>query len=97
MLELLIPAVGGALVGGISTWLYYRNKFTEVLTELEDKKLSLKQFINTLMKLKEKMLKRLLKLTTKKLQRKQKVQKNLQKNQKESIKNKVFNTCLAYL
>ena len=42
MLELFIPAVGGALVGGISTWLYYRNKFTEVLTELEDKKVIIK-------------------------------------------------------
>jgi hypothetical protein len=38
MLELLLPAICGILVGGISVWLYYRNKFTEVLTELEDKK-----------------------------------------------------------
>lgn len=42
MLELLLPVVGGLLVGGISVWLYYRNKFTEVLTELEDKKVIIK-------------------------------------------------------
>ena len=42
MLELLLPAIGGLLVGGISLWLYYRNKFTEVLTELEDKKVIIK-------------------------------------------------------
>lgn len=42
MLELLLPALCGILVGGISVWLYYRNKFTEVLTELEDKKVIIK-------------------------------------------------------
>jgi ABC-type nickel/cobalt efflux system permease component RcnA len=42
MLELLLSSVGGLLVGGFSVWMYYRNKFTEVLTELEDKKLIIK-------------------------------------------------------
>lgn len=42
MLELLIATVSGLLVGGVSVWLYYRNKFIEVLTELEDKKLIIK-------------------------------------------------------
>lgn len=42
MLELSISAVCGLLVGGISVWLFYRNKFTEVLTELEDKKVIIK-------------------------------------------------------
>lgn len=42
MLELLLPVVGGLFVGGISVWFYYRNKFTEVLTELEDKKVIIK-------------------------------------------------------
>lgn len=42
MLELLLPSVGGLLVGGVSVWLYYRSKFTEVLTELADKKLIIK-------------------------------------------------------
>jgi hypothetical protein len=42
MLELLITTVSGLLVGGVSVWLYYRNKFIEVLTELEDKKLIIK-------------------------------------------------------
>lgn len=46
MLELLLPALGGLLVGGISVWLYYRNKFTEVLTELEDKKVIIKTIHN---------------------------------------------------
>lgn len=42
MLELIISAICGLLVGGVSIWLYYRDKFTEVLTELEDKKLIIK-------------------------------------------------------
>lgn len=42
MLELLLPVIGGLLVGSVTIWLYYRNKFTEVLTELEDKKVIIK-------------------------------------------------------
>ena len=42
MLELLFYVTGGLLVGGITVWVYYRNKFTEDLTELEDKKLIIK-------------------------------------------------------
>ena len=42
MTELLITAVGGLVIGGFVLWLYYRNKFTEVLTELEDKKVIIK-------------------------------------------------------
>ncbi len=42
MTELLITTICGLLVGGIILWLYYRNKFTDVLTELEDKKVIIK-------------------------------------------------------
>ena len=42
MTELLITAIGGLVLGGVALWLYYRNKFTEVLTELEDKKVIIK-------------------------------------------------------
>lgn len=42
MLELLIATVSGLLVGGSCVWFYYRNKFVDVLTELEDKKLIIK-------------------------------------------------------
>lgn len=42
MLEFILLAVGCLVVGGISVWLFYRNKFTEVLTELEDKKVIIK-------------------------------------------------------
>ena len=42
MLELLLPAIGSLLIGGVCVWLYYRNKFTDVLTELEDKKVIIK-------------------------------------------------------
>jgi len=42
MLELLLISIGGAIVGGFILWLYYRSKFTEVLTELEDKKVIIK-------------------------------------------------------
>lgn len=46
MLELIISALCGLLVGGFSIWFYYREKFTEVLTELEDKKLIIKTIHN---------------------------------------------------
>ena len=42
MLELVISAVCGLSIGGGCVWFYYRDKFTEVLTELEDKKLIIK-------------------------------------------------------
>lgn len=42
MLELLLITLAGVFVGGGTIWLYYRNKFTEVLTELEDKKVIIK-------------------------------------------------------
>lgn len=42
MLELLLIAFAGVILGGVSIWLYYRNKFTSVLTELEDKKVIIK-------------------------------------------------------
>lgn len=42
MLEVIISAICGLLVGGGCVWFYYREKFTEVLTELEDKKLIIK-------------------------------------------------------
>lgn len=42
MLELLLITLVGVVVGGGVIWLYYRNKFTEVLTELEDKKVIIK-------------------------------------------------------
>jgi hypothetical protein len=38
VLQIVIPFA----IGGTGVWLYYRNKFTEVLTELEDKKLIIK-------------------------------------------------------
>jgi hypothetical protein len=39
---ILLQSVLPFLIGGGGVWLYYRNKFTEVLTELEDKKLIIK-------------------------------------------------------
>lgn len=42
MLELLLITLVGVVIGGGGIWLYYRNKFTEVLTELEDKKVIIK-------------------------------------------------------
>ena len=42
MLEIFICAISGALIGGLSIWFYYRKKFNDVLTELEDKKLIIK-------------------------------------------------------
>jgi len=42
MLELLLITLVGVAVGGGLIWLYYRNKFAEVLTELEDKKVIIK-------------------------------------------------------
>lgn len=42
MLEIVLTAIGGIVLGSIAIWLYYREKFTEVLTELEDKKVIIK-------------------------------------------------------
>lgn len=42
MLEFILIFVGGTIAGILSTWFYYRNKFREVLTELEDKKVIIK-------------------------------------------------------
>lgn len=42
MLEIILTAIGGIVLGSIAIWLYYREKFTEVLTELEDKKVIIK-------------------------------------------------------
>lgn len=42
MLEIILTAIGGIVLGSIAMWLYYREKFTEVLTELEDKKVIIK-------------------------------------------------------
>jgi hypothetical protein len=39
---ILLQSVLPFLIGGIGVWLYYRNKFTEVLTELGDKKVIIK-------------------------------------------------------
>lgn len=42
MLELIISAVCGLLLGGGLVWLYFRDKFQDVLTELDDKKVIIK-------------------------------------------------------
>ena len=42
MQEILIYSIAGIIVGSLSIWIYYRNKFKEVLTELEDKKVIIK-------------------------------------------------------
>ena len=42
MLELLLVGIAGAIVGGLSIWFYYRDKFRNILNELEDKKLIIK-------------------------------------------------------
>jgi hypothetical protein len=39
---IVLQSVLPFLIGGGGVWLYYRNKFTEVLTELEDKKTIIK-------------------------------------------------------
>jgi hypothetical protein len=39
---IVLQSVLPFLIGGGGVWLYYRNKFTEVLTELEDKKVIIK-------------------------------------------------------
>jgi hypothetical protein len=42
ILAIVLQSVVPFLIGGGGVWLYYRNKFTEVLTELEDKKVIIK-------------------------------------------------------
>lgn len=38
ILMITVNSVIPFVIGSVGVWLYYRNKFTEVLTELEDKK-----------------------------------------------------------
>lgn len=42
ILAIVLQIVLPFLIGGGGVWLYYRNKFTEVLDELEDKKTIIK-------------------------------------------------------
>jgi hypothetical protein len=42
IIAILLQAIIPFLIGGGGVWLYYRDKFREVLTELEDKKLIIK-------------------------------------------------------
>jgi hypothetical protein len=42
IIAIVLQSVIPFLIGGGGVWLYYRNKFTEVLTELEDKKVIIK-------------------------------------------------------
>lgn len=53
MQEILIYSITGVIIGSLSIWLYYRNKFNEVFHELEDKKLIIKAFSNMQMELNE--------------------------------------------
>ena len=46
IIAIVLQTVIPFLIGGIGVWLYYRNKFTEVLTELEDKKVIIKTIHN---------------------------------------------------
>ena len=42
MLEFIVLGVASCVLGALTIWLYYRDKFTDVLTELEDKKVIIK-------------------------------------------------------
>ena len=46
MQEILIYSITGVIIGSLSIWLHYRNKFNGVLQELEDKKLIIKAIQN---------------------------------------------------
>lgn len=42
MLEFIVVGVASFVLGALAVWLYYRDQFTNVLTELEDKKVIIK-------------------------------------------------------
>jgi hypothetical protein len=89
MLELLITTIGGLLVGGGGVWLYYRTKFTEVLTELEDKKLIIKTIHQHADEIERQNVKKMAKEHNAKVAKKTKVEKVVEKPKRKYKKSNV--------
>jgi hypothetical protein len=86
MLELIISAVCGLLIGGGSVWVYYREKFTEVLTELEDKKLIIKTIHDHADDIERSNVKKMAKEHNAKVAKKAKTEKKVSENPKRKYK-----------
>ena len=89
MLELLITTIGVLLVGGGGVWLYYRTKFTEVLTELEDKKLIIKTIHQHADEIERQNVKKMAKEHNAKVAKKTKVEKVVEKPKRKYKKSNV--------
>ena len=79
---IVLQSVLPFLIGGGGVWLYYRNKFTEVLTEIEDKKVIIKTIHDHADQIERENVKKFVKehnAKTAKVSKKTKVEKTLEK------------------
>lgn len=86
MLEFILCSIGGLTVGILSTWLFYRDKFREVLTELEDKKVIIKTIHFHADEIEKQNVKQFAKEHNAKVVKKQKVEKKVTEKPKRSYK-----------
>lgn len=86
MLEFILCSIGGVIVGIVSTWFYYRDKFREVLTELEDKKVIIKSIHEHSDEIERQNVKQFVKKHNNKVVTKQKAEKKITETPKRTLK-----------
>jgi hypothetical protein len=86
---IVLQSVVPFLIGGGGVWLYYRNKFTEVLTELEDKKLIIKTIHQHADEIERQNVKKMAKEHNAKVAKKTKVEKVVEKPKRKYKKSNV--------
>jgi hypothetical protein len=86
---IVLQSVVPFLIGGGGVWLYYRNKFTEVLTELEDKKLIIKTIHQHADEIERQNVKKMAKEHNTKVAKKTKVEKVVEKPKRKYKKSNV--------
>ncbi len=86
---IVLQSVVPFLIGGGGVWLYYRTKFTEVLTELEDKKLIIKTIHQHADEIERQNVKKMAKEHNAKVAKKTKVEKVVEKPKRKYKKSNV--------
>lgn len=86
MLEFILCSVGGLILGVLAAWLFYRDKFREVLTELEDKKVIIKTIHDHADEIERQNVKQSAKVHNVKVAKKQKSEKKVTEKPKRTYK-----------
>lgn len=86
MLEFILCLIVGISVGVLATWFYYRDKFLEVLTELEDKKVIIKSIHDHADEIERQNVKQFAKEHNAKVAKKQKIEKKVPEKTKRTYK-----------